>query len=343
MAITDEQSQSQQSEGKVWSFFKLPFRHATQSTSSSSSSTSYSGMSRSKSSGNPDSDGGNSNSHSSSSVSSVARSLMPTRRRLRLDPATKLYFPYEPGKQVKSAIRIKNTSKSYVAFKFQTTAPKSCFMRPPGAILAPRDSLTATVFKFVEPPENNEKPLLEQKSKVKFKIMSLKVTGPMEYISEMFDEQKDQVAVEQILHVVFLDMQRPSAALEKLNRQLVEAEAEVEARKKPPEDNGPKIIGEGLVIDEWVKGEKRKIPRSTADGRSRLCMKQQNNSIITDERPLRRMHHFKALAQAFLEHSSVQKDVMKNVNVAMAGGKKKSTPPVCLAIPVDEDAVVDAA
>lgn len=26
-----------------------------------------------------------------------------------------------------------------------------------------------------------------------------------------------------------------------------------EARKKPPEDNaGPKIVGEGLVIDEWV-------------------------------------------------------------------------------------------
>jgi len=33
---------------------------------------------------------------------------------------------------------------------------------------------------------------------------------------------------------------------------LLEAEEELEARKKPPEDNGPKIIGEGLVIDEWV-------------------------------------------------------------------------------------------
>lgn len=41
-------------------------------------------------------------------------------------------------------------------------------------------------------------------------------------------------------------------AMEKLKRQLAEAEAAVEARKKPPEDSGPRIIGEGLVIDEWV-------------------------------------------------------------------------------------------
>ncbi|KAK0599946.1 hypothetical protein LWI29_010079 [Acer saccharum] len=45
-------------------------------------------------------------------VSSVARSLLPPRRRLRLDPANTLYFPYEPGKQVRSAIRLKNTSRS---------------------------------------------------------------------------------------------------------------------------------------------------------------------------------------------------------------------------------------
>lgn len=41
-----------------------------------------------------------------------------------------------------------------------------------------------TVFKFVEPPENNEKPL-DQKSKVKFKIMSLKVKGEMDYVPEL--------------------------------------------------------------------------------------------------------------------------------------------------------------
>ncbi|PWZ22991.1 Varicose-related protein, partial [Zea mays] len=47
----------------------------------------------------------------------VIRSLLPTRRRLRLNPPAKLYFPYEPGKQVRSAVRIKNISKSHVAFK----------------------------------------------------------------------------------------------------------------------------------------------------------------------------------------------------------------------------------
>ena len=41
--------------------------------------------------------------------------------------------------------------------------------------------------------------------------------------------------------------------MEKLKRQLAEAEAALEARKKPPaEDTGPRIVGEGLVIDEWV-------------------------------------------------------------------------------------------
>lgn len=266
MAIADEKSQPQQSEAKVWGLFKIPFRQSAQSSSSSSSFSlsSYSGMNHSVNNNmNPIADG--SNSQSSSSVSSVARSLLPKRRRLRLDPPSKLYFPYEPGKQVRSAVRIKNTSKSYVAFKFQTTAPKSCFMRPPGAILAPGESLIATVFKFVEVPENNEKPLLEQK-KVKFKIMSLKVKGPMEYIPEMFEEQKDHVAVEQILSVIFLDVERPSAALEKLNRQLAEAEAEDEARKKPPEDTGPKLIGEGLVIDEWKERRERYLARQQVEG-----------------------------------------------------------------------------
>ncbi|XP_022037842.1 vesicle-associated protein 4-2-like [Helianthus annuus] len=72
-------------------------------------------------------------------------------------------------KQVQSAIKIKNMNKFHVAFKFQTTAPRSCFTGPPGAILTP-------VFQFVEPPYNNEKPT-KQKKKVKFKIMSLKVKG----------------------------------------------------------------------------------------------------------------------------------------------------------------------
>lgn len=41
-------------------------------------------------------------------------------------------------------------------------------------------------------------------------------------------------------------------ALEKLKRQLAEAEAALETRKKPPADTGPRVVGEGLVIDEWV-------------------------------------------------------------------------------------------
>ncbi|KAJ6836412.1 vesicle-associated protein 4-2-like [Iris pallida] len=214
--------------------------------------------------GQPTAAGGGSGS-GSRSVSAVAKSLIPRMRKLRLDPATKLYFPYEPGKQVKSAVRIKNTSKSHVAFKFQTTAPKSCFMRPPGAILSPGESIIATVFKFVEQPENNEKPQ-DQKSKVKFKIMSLKVKGPMEYVPELFDEQKDQVAVEQILRVVFLDIDRASPQLDKLKRQLAEAEAALETRKKPPEDTGPRILGEGLVIDEWKERRERYLARQQVEG-----------------------------------------------------------------------------
>ncbi|PIN18568.1 VAMP-associated protein involved in inositol metabolism [Handroanthus impetiginosus] len=261
MAIDEEKS-----DGKVWGLFKLPFRNS-QSTMSSSSNFAHYQQNYGHGNSNNHSlvEGSGAQSSTGSSVTSVARSLLPTRRRLKLDPSNKLYFPYEPGKQVRSAIKMKNTSKSHVAFKFQTTAPKSCFMRPPGAILAPGETIIATVFKFVEHPENNEKPM-DQKSRVKFKIMSLKVKGPMDYIPELFDEQKDQVAVEQILRVVFLDVERPSPALDKLKRVLAEAEAEVEARKKPSEDTGPKFIGEGLVIDEWKERRERYLARQQVEG-----------------------------------------------------------------------------
>ncbi|MFS7934180.1 putative major sperm protein (MSP) [Helianthus anomalus] len=237
---------------KVWGLFKSPFRNKT----SYSNTTTVEGS---------NAQNNNNNNNNNNRVSSLIRSLIPMRRRLRLDPRSKLYFPYEPGKQVQSAIKIKNTSKSHVAFKFQTTAPKSCFMRPPGAILTPGESIIATVFKFVEPPENNEKPI-DRKRKVKFKIMSLKVKGMMDYVPELFDEQKDLVTVEQILQVVFLDVARPSPALEKLKRQIAEAEAAVETRKKPPEDNGPKIVGDGLVIDEWKERRERYLARQQVEG-----------------------------------------------------------------------------
>ncbi|KAL5162754.1 Vesicle-associated protein 4-2 [Glycine soja] len=265
MAVADPKPHS---EPKVWNFFKLPFRHSAATNTTPSSANlhhlhHHHNHHHHHHHHNPNNlplEG--STSHTSNSVSSVARSLLPTRRRLKLDPSNKLYFPYEPGKQVRSAIRIKNTSKSSVAFKFQTTAPKSCFMRPPGAILAPGESIIATVFKFVEQPENNEKP---EKSGLKFKIMSLKVKGSIDYVPELFDEQKDQVAVEQILRVVFLDPERPCPALEKLNRQLADADAALEARKKPAEDAGPKIIGEGLVIDEWKERRERYLAKQQGE------------------------------------------------------------------------------
>uniref|UniRef100_A0A2N9EGJ2 MSP domain-containing protein n=1 Tax=Fagus sylvatica TaxID=28930 RepID=A0A2N9EGJ2_FAGSY len=286
MAIDSEKSGA---DGKVWSLCKMPFWQTSIASSSSSSATTAAAASSATISGQNQSHQAveRSSLHSSNAVSSMAKSLLPTRRRLRLDPSNKLFFPLvqtvllgvmdsagndtvqtpsdEPGKQVKSAVGIKNTCKSHVAFKFQTTAPKSCYMRPPGGILAPGESVVATVFKFVEPPENNEK-LVDHKSKVKFKIMSLKVKGEMDYVPELFDEQRDQVAVEQILRVIFLDPERPSPVLEKLKRQLAEADAALEARKKPPEDTGPRIVGEGLVIDEWKERRERYLARQQVEG-----------------------------------------------------------------------------
>ncbi|KHN41161.1 vesicle-associated protein 4-2-like isoform X1 [Glycine soja] len=257
------------SDGKVWSFCSMPFWQTTHASSSSSSTTTTipttSSMHHSVHHQSQILQSLDRSTHQpSTTVSSVAKSLLPTRRRLRLDPPNKLYFPYEPGKQVRSAIAIKNTCKSHVAFKFQTTAPKSCYMRPPGGILGPGESIIATVFKFVEPPENNEKPI-DQKSRVKFKIMSLKVKGEMDYVPELFDEQRDHVADEQILRVIFLDPERPSPALDKLKRQLAEAEAALEARKKPPEETGPRVAGEGLVIDEWKERRERYLARQQVE------------------------------------------------------------------------------
>ncbi|CAN1239262.1 Vesicle-associated protein 4-1 [Linum grandiflorum] len=254
MAIADRHKSN--GDGKL--FGLCPFWQSGNVTNSSSTSSSTQNLNHLGYHSTP----GLYGSSSSKTVSSVARSLLPARRRLRLDPLNHLYFPHEPGKQVRSAVKLKNTSRSHVAFKFQTTAPKSCYMRPPGGVLAPGESLIATVFKFVEQPEKeNEKQASEQKSKDKFKIMSLKVKGGLEYVPELFDEEKEKVSVERILRVVFLDPERPNAALEKLNRQLAEAEADLEARKKPPVETGPKVIGEGLVIDEWKERREKYLAR----------------------------------------------------------------------------------
>lgn len=45
-------------------------------------------------------------------------------------------------------------------------------------------SNVVSVFKFVEQPENNEK-MSDQKNKVKFKIMSLKVKEGVDYVPEL--------------------------------------------------------------------------------------------------------------------------------------------------------------
>lgn len=196
------------------------------------------------------------------SLGAIAKASFLVRRRLRFDPDRKLYFIYEPGKQVSSAVRIKNVSRSYVAFKFQTNAPKSCFMRPPNGILAPKESILATVMKFVEQPEHPN----EKKAKDKFRIVSLKVKEGAEFTSELFDEHKELVAVERVLQVVFLDPQRPCQDLEKLKKRLAEAEALNQARKKPQDDNTPKSTApaEG-VLDEWKDRREKYLARQQVE------------------------------------------------------------------------------
>ncbi|KAH9530935.1 hypothetical protein CY35_19G010200 [Sphagnum magellanicum] len=206
---------------------------------------------------------------SGSSMSSIARALLLSRRRLQLDPDKSLHFLYEPGKQVSSAIKIKNVSRSHVAFKFQTTAPKSCFMRPPSGVLPPNGSIIATVVKFLEQPECPQ----EKKNKDKFKIVSLAVKAGIEYTPELFEEQKEVVAVERILRVVFIDPQRASPEeLENLQKRLAEAEAAEAARKKPKEEKIPKgtLVVEGLVIDEWKQRRENYLARQQVEGAESL-------------------------------------------------------------------------
>ncbi|KAF9666845.1 hypothetical protein SADUNF_Sadunf16G0271100 [Salix dunnii] len=210
MAISDRHKTNGDHSMKL--FRLCPFwQKATDS--SSSSSTQNLNHSHKGNSNSSRSVAVNSGGLKSTTISSVARSLLPSRRRLRLDPSNNLYFPF---------------------------------------------------FKFVDTPENKEKQL-DQKSKAKFKIVSLKVKGGLEYVPELFDEQKDHVAVEQILRVVFLDAERPSPAMEKLKHRLAEAEAALQVRKKSPPDTGPRVVGEGLVIDEWKERREKYLARQQVE------------------------------------------------------------------------------
>ncbi|KAJ0264935.1 Vesicle-associated protein 4-3 [Hirschfeldia incana] len=228
MALSSEKSDS---DGRRRGLFRLPFRNSSghQATSSSSS-------------------------HFSDNYIHQSRHFL-----YHGPPVVEGTIINTLQRSLRSAIKIKNTSNSHVAFKFQTTEPKSCFMRPAGAILPPGEEIIATVFKFVEPPENNEKPM-EQRSGVKFKIMSLKIKVPTDYMPELFEEQKDHVSEEQVMRVVFLDPENSNPMMEKLKSQLAEADAADEAKKKAAEvtsSSGPKPIGEGLVIDEWKQRRER--------------------------------------------------------------------------------------
>lgn len=98
----------------------------------------------------------------------------------------------------------------FLSIQFQTTSPKSCYMRPPGGELVPGESIIATgkspntissfpklllassrlptirnlivgsVFKFVEPLECREQ-AAHPNNKVKFKIMSMKMDADQHY------------------------------------------------------------------------------------------------------------------------------------------------------------------
>lgn len=114
MAIADgETAASGVSEGKVTTLCRMPFWHTGGASARSGGNVASSTTSNSSSSlthqfnhGHGHHSGGNFDgsarqqqhqtaASAGSSVSSVARSLLPKRRRLRLDPPTKLYFPCE--------------------------------------------------------------------------------------------------------------------------------------------------------------------------------------------------------------------------------------------------------
>eukprot|EP00252_Welwitschia_mirabilis_P015169 TRINITY_DN33383_c0_g1_i1.p1 TRINITY_DN33383_c0_g1~~TRINITY_DN33383_c0_g1_i1.p1 ORF type:complete len:306 (+),score=50.52 TRINITY_DN33383_c0_g1_i1:121-918(+) len=196
----------------------------------------------------------------SQTLASIIKNTLLVRRRLRLNPDGKLYFIYEPGKQVSSAVRIKNVSKSYVAFKFQTNSPKSCFMRPPSGILAPKESILATVTKFLEQPEQTR----IRKTKEKFKVVSLKVKKGVECTPELFEEQREKIISERILKVVFLDPKNPSKVIEKLRRRLAEADAIHQAQKKAKE-NAPKVPVPDGAVDEWKERRERYLAQQQED------------------------------------------------------------------------------
>ena len=89
MAVASEKTGA---EGKVWSLCKMPFWQ-TSIASSSSSSSSFASSATVSGQHQSHQAVERSSLHSSIAVSSMAKSFLPTRRRLRLDPSNKLFFP----------------------------------------------------------------------------------------------------------------------------------------------------------------------------------------------------------------------------------------------------------
>ncbi|KAL6990939.1 hypothetical protein U1Q18_009060 [Sarracenia purpurea var. burkii] len=93
MAIPDQKLPP---DGRIFGLFKLPFRHSGNAHSTTPSSSFHSAHHHSQhysSRNNSQAEGSNPHNNAPVSVLSVARSLLPARRRFRLDPASKLYFP----------------------------------------------------------------------------------------------------------------------------------------------------------------------------------------------------------------------------------------------------------
>ncbi|CAN6571703.1 unnamed protein product [Malus baccata var. baccata] len=201
MAVEAEKSGS---DGKLWSLFKMPFWQSGNASSSSSSTLSSMHHNVHHQLGQiHESAAERMALHSASTVSYVTKSLLPARRRLRLDPPNKLFFPCKP---------LYLHLSSYLC----------CYVN-------------LAIY-------------------------------PIYGLKSAFDEQRDEVVVEQVLRVVFLDPEHPTPAMDKLKRQLAEAEAALETRKKPPEEAGPRIVGEGLVIDEWKERRERYLAQQQVEG-----------------------------------------------------------------------------
>jgi hypothetical protein len=84
--------------GKLWNLCRMPFRQAGGAPAPQSSSTGiHPSAGRYGLNAPPVAGDGAGGAHGApaASISSVAKALLPARRRLQLDPASKLYFPCE--------------------------------------------------------------------------------------------------------------------------------------------------------------------------------------------------------------------------------------------------------